>query len=1610
MKRILAMLLTAAMLISVFPTAFAESDEVEYSKDNTTWTASSLADAVSAIGTGTGTIKVLKDITLTSGIAVKGKITIDAKDKNVTITRGFANGTETSFSDAGDSMFSVYNGATGPDANLTLGSKDNTYTLTIDGNKSTYGDVNKGSVIYSSGASGKPANVTLYNNVTLQNNKTAEEGGAIYSYSYANISVYGAKFLNNETTKNGGAIAVYNNNTYNDSLGNKMVIENAEFKNNAAKEDGGAVHIGYGGTKVNIKNSSFTENSAQIGSAINAGSIACYSSSGLENAFVLDGCSFENNKYNNQEPQYTTMGAYTYNVDSTIYLEDPSKFVDKSIVLKGKNKFSNSTASDLALECYSYGSNNNKPVIYLDNSFELDSTDKVKVMVGAYGVSGTKGYNIFKYSSGSADFTSMFTLARDKWNSCNAVDKVTFAANTSNNGLIIVEKTEPEVQYMLDGGSTWQDSTLSAAVTAIGSGKGTIKVLKDIELSAKIDISGDITMIAGDSDVTIKRASTLTAASLVEVKEGATLTLGTEEAMSHTLTFDGGAVWDGGHPNEYTVYSTIQPNNKGTKAEDSLVTTYGTINMYANVVMQNNHNNNSYFGANMEHKGSGVYIGKNGVFNMHGGTIQDNSCASQGETGGGVAISSTDDTNETPAVFNMYGGEICYNTAGTGGGVCVSSPNDVHSHEATFNMHGGEIKNNTASVVNATGGGGVFVGASAIFNMENGTIQSNKASSDIHRYESYGTGGGVGSIGTFKMSGGTITKNEGLNGAGVFLNTSNGGDASTADISGGSITENSGIGIFVYSKTSNLNISGNVNISGNTYTGIYIEGGTDSDTELSASAAPINISAALTCSNVIDVDSGLEDDGTVIVTADSSLNISDYASQFKHKTKSLIEQDNKLVIGTAKHSVTVTDPIYMKSSFEGFPDSKIGTISVTGADNLTAVPAGTELTLAVTLDTTDNTPKNHTFVKWVVKTASGGDVTVTDDKFTMPGEDVTVTAEYVPDITMTFYAGNQVKSDECEVYVWNSDDSVTYTMPDGKGTLTISKTGGFKKWTYLTDTTQTPTVTANDTVTVTVNTNGGYVFGGIKSVKSQNGKLTGTYTNEGTYTFNVPTGTYENYGGFQAADIVLDITRNAFGITVAPCENGTVTTNPTGSANVGQEVTVTAAPDANYVLDTITVTKESGGAVTVTGGKFTMPDEAVTVKATFKKEQYTLKNATTEERGTVTITKDDADVNNQKLDWGTPVTVTVTPELYWEIDKITIDGEDISKFTDTSPIGILSTGTPVTYTVLIPKKDSELVVTYKKEQFNVTADGIENGTITLLSTSPIDWGNNFTINVTADAHYEIDTVTVDGSTVTVDSLGDYTFEMPTHDVSVSATFKKVKYRITGSGENVTFGIPSTDAYDWGDTVTVTVTPNTWYTVKSVSANNDVTLTPVAGEDNKYSFVMPQSNVIITAVAERPNFSVTFNSKGGSAVTAKVVANGDCVPKPEVPVWANRGFAGWYKDEACTQKYDFSTPVTDDTELYARWFRWGDVNNDGVVDSADALLIRRCLVGLTDYSYITNRFAGFVNGFEEGRSYPDSGDALAIRRFCVGLINRYRVEDSAAGYEFDFEQDMYIPKN
>lgn len=83
----------------------------------------------------------------------------------------------------------------------------------------------------------------------------------------------------------------------------------------------------------------------------------------------------------------------------------------------------------------------------------------------------------------------------------------------------------------------------------------------------------------------------------------------------------------------------------------------------------------------------------------------------------------------------------------------------------------------------------------------------------------------------------------------------------------------------------------------------------------------------------------------------------------------------------------------------------------------------------------------------------------------------------------------------------------------------------------------------------------------------------------------------------------------SYGITVSTAENGTVKSSNSSAAK-DATVTITVTPNEGYVLDTLTVTDKDNNTVALTKVSdtqytFKMPASAVTVKATFKKDEGT---------------------------------------------------------------------------------------------------------------------------------------------------------------------------------------------------------------------------------------------------------------------------------------------------------------------------------------------------------------------------------------------------------------------
>ena len=67
------------------------------------------------------------------------------------------------------------------------------------------------------------------------------------------------------------------------------------------------------------------------------------------------------------------------------------------------------------------------------------------------------------------------------------------------------------------------------------------------------------------------------------------------------------------------------------------------------------------------------------------------------------------------------------------------------------------------------------------------------------------------------------------------------------------------------------------------------------------------------------------------------------------------------------------------------------------------------------------------------------------------------------------------------------------------------------------------------------------------------------------------------------------------------------------------------------------------------------------------------------------------------------------------------------------------------------------------------------------------------------------------------------------------------------------------------------------------------------------------------------YTVTFESNGGSAVTPQMIGSGSIPGKPEDPAREGYTFGGWYSDPALTEEYTFTTAVTENITLYAKWY-------------------------------------------------------------------------------------------
>ena len=101
--------------------------------------------------------------------------------------------------------------------------------------------------------------------------------------------------------------------------------------------------------------------------------------------------------------------------------------------------------------------------------------------------------------------------------------------------------------------------------------------------------------------------------------------------------------------------------------------------------------------------------------------------------------------------------------------------------------------------------------------------------------------------------------------------------------------------------------------------------------------------------------------------------------------------------------------------------------------------------------------------------------------------------------------------------------------------------------------------------------------------------------------------------------------------------------------------------------------------------------------------------------------------------------------------------------------------------------------------------------------------------------------------------------------------------------------------------------------RTLSKLTDTAIQAHPGADGKPVYT------ILTVYYDLDFHTLTFDTMGGSKIAPETVRHGLTVAKPKDPVNGGYIFDGWYTDKTFRHRYDFSTPLTEDITIYAKWF-------------------------------------------------------------------------------------------
>lgn len=293
------------------------------------------------------------------------------------------------------------------------------------------------------------------------------------------------------------------------------------------------------------------------------------------------------------------------------------------------------------------------------------------------------------------------------------------------------------------------------------------------------------------------------------------------------------------------------------------------------------------------------------------------------------------------------------------------------------------------------------------------------------------------------------------------------------------------------------------------------------------------------------------------------------------------------------------------------------------------------------------------------------------------------------------------------------------------------------------------------------------------------------------------------------------------------------------------------------------------------------------------------------------------------------------------------------------------------------------------------ASGTVMATIDGVEVEAATEGKNVVLIPTPAEGYKLGVISYnDGSNhaIEVDESGVYSFIMPNKDVTVTANFHEVTYSIVA--EECVNGIISTTITSAapGDTVQITITPNTGYELADLNVTCNGMSVPVIDKQ----FTMPKGDVLISAVFTRMPV-ITFDPNGGigNMPPTKVGSASASRLPPNIFLRQHYFFTSWNTNPYGTgiSYVDEDTiTTTTDIVLYAQWERvsfnvFYDANGGlGTMESQTVNEGESCILSENKYIKEGCLFAG----------WNTKSDGSGIR-----------YEDCAIIPSNDISKDMYL---